>query len=222
MKFREFVGEKKVKEVKKVVQTNLGPTDAEHLKTVIRENPDGTKIRRRQSVETYFGFGLSKKTLKRTFDYIKSWLIRYEIPFEAVNPYLTVYLLSNLPSVSTVIKNVKNTKRGVLYEPEGTLTVISNDENDFPRRYQVEPKENKDYLVLDYRSNDEYEKVLEQVFNDLNIDVVFRYNYVKLFEVERGILKPDFYETMMYSCPRFPNLRLGNVGLIRSKKYGNI
>lgn len=217
------MGEKKVKEVKKVVQTSIGPTDAEHLKTVIRENPDGSKIRRRQSVETYFGFGLSKKTLKRVFDYIKSWLIRYQIPYEAVNPYLTVYLLNNLPSISVVIKSVKNTKRGVIYKPKGTLTVISNNERDFPRTYQVEPYNDKDYLVLDYHRNDEYQKVLEQVFESMNVDVVFDYCYVKLFEIPKGLVRAEFYEDMMYSCPHIPNLRLGNVGLLRSiRKHGNI
>ena len=223
MKFREFVGEKKVREVKKkIVETNLGPTDADHLEKVIRERPDGSKIRKQRQVETYFGYGLSKKRLKRVFDYIKSWLIRYQIPFEAVNPYLTVYLLNNLPSVSLVIKNVKNTKRGVIYEPRGTLTVISNNERDFPRTYQVEPYKDKDYLVLDYVPNVEYEKVLEQVFKSMNIDVVFKYCFVKLFEVPSGMVKSAFYEDMMYSCPSIPSLRLGNVGLIRSKWYGNI
>jgi hypothetical protein len=214
MKFREFVGEKKVREVrKKIVQTNIGPTEAEFLKKVARENPDGTKI---NNIETYLGYGLSKKTLKRAFDYIKSWLIRYDVPFEAVNPYLTVYLLNNLPSTSVLIKKIKKEKKGMLYKPLGTLTVISNDERVFPRSAQhIETETGIDYLVLDYMPNNKHHTILEQSFNDLNIDVVDRFCHVRLFEIESGIVGPEFYERMMYSAPFLPTLRLGNIGLIR-------
>jgi hypothetical protein len=217
MKFREFVGEKKAKEVKKrIVQTKLGPTEAEFLKVVARENPDGTK---RNFIETYFGYGLSKKILKRPFDYIKSWLIRYDVPFEPVNPYLTTYLLRNLPSTSELIKNVKKLKKGVVYNPLGTLTVISNDEKIFPRSPQhYEPDHGKDYLVLDYVPNMTHVAAEIKAFNDLNIDVIDRFCHVKLFEVESGIVGPTFYEQMMYGAPPLPKLRLGNIGLIRRNK----
>ena len=87
------MGEKKVKEVKeKIVQTKIGPTESNFIKTV-------EKPKRKWTVETYLGFSLSKKNLKRVFDYIKSWLIRYNVPFESINPYLTLYLLDELPKV---------------------------------------------------------------------------------------------------------------------------
>jgi len=216
MKFREFVGEKKVREVrKKIVQTNLGPTEADFLKNVARENPDGIK---RNFIETFFGYGLSKRALKRPFDYIKSWLIRYDIPFESVNPYLTAYLLNNLPSASVLIKNVKKLKKGVIYKPLGSLTVISNNEKVFPRSPQhYEPDEGKDYLVLDYIPNMSHVAAELQAFSELNIDVLERFCHVKLFEVESGVVGPTFYHDMMYGCPPLPNLRLGNIGLIRRK-----
>lgn len=214
MKFREFVGEKKVREVrKKIVKTKIGPTEADFLKNVARENPDGSK---RNFTESYLGYGLSKRVLKRPFDYIKSWLIRYDIPFEAVNPYLTVYLLRNLPSTSILIKTIKKEKKGMVYKPLGTLTVISNNEKVFPRSPQhVEPENGKDYLVLDYVPNMKHHAILEQAFIRMNIEVLDRFCYVKLFEVESGIVGPEFYEQMMYSAPPLPSLRLGNIGLIR-------
>jgi hypothetical protein len=221
MKFRQFVGEEKVEEIqkkikkKKVVQTNLGFTEEEFLKNVLRENPDGSKI---NDIESYLGYGLSKKALKRIFDYIKSWLIRYKIPFEAVNPYLTIYSLSNISSISVLIRKIKKEKKGKIYLPLGTLTVVSNNEKDFPRSLRhIEPKQGKDYLVLDYIPNIEYHTFLEKVFDDLNIKIIDRYCHVKLFEIESNIVKPIFYEQMMYSAPMLPNLRLGNTGLIRRK-----
>lgn len=200
MKFREYVGEAKVKEVKEVVQTNIGQTEKEFLKQVARENPDGTK---RKHNETYFGFGLDKKRLKRTFDYIKSWFIRYDVPFRAVNPYLTLYLLDNLPSKHVIIKNIKKTKRDIIYKPKGTITVMEND-----------IAYSHGYVIVDYVPNSEYEKVLEDIFGDLYIDVIEKHCYVKLFRFDK-ILSNRFFEDMMYSCPKMSNLKLGNIGLLR-------
>jgi hypothetical protein len=108
MKFGEYVGHKKTKEIKKIVETNIGPTEEEFLKTVARENPDGSKINHK---EFYLGFGISKKALKRVYDYIKSWFLRYHIPFKSINPYLTLYLLKNLPSNKRdFIKDIKIAK----------------------------------------------------------------------------------------------------------------
>ncbi len=206
------MGEDKVKEIKKAVQkkkiveTNIGPTEEDFLRKVARETPEGKPIR---FVETYLGFGLSKKNLKRVFDYIKSWLIRYDVKYEAINPYLTLYLLDEVPTVSALIKNIKSTKRGVVYNPRGTITV-------------TECSPNKDQIVLDYVPNLQYQGILEQLFHDMRTVVVDKYCYVKLFEIEQGKMTPMMYEDMMYSCPAIPNLRLGNVGVLRRKINANL
>jgi len=212
VKFREFIGEPKLKKIRKIVQTNIGQTEADFLRLVARESIDEPIIK--PSIEAYLVFGLSKRNLKRVFDYIKSWLIRYNVPYKPINPYLTVYLLNNLPSISsTIINNIKKTKWGVSYEPKGTITVISNNDRDYPRTYDIEPDEGKDYIVLNYNQNEEYRKKLDDALDDM--DIISKYFFVKLFEIESGILNHGAYEDMMYSCPMMPNLRLGNVGLIR-------
>jgi hypothetical protein len=216
MKFREFVGEKKIKKIKKkIIETNIGPTEADFLRIVAREYPDGTKIKQPQipSAEYYLGFILSKKTLKRTFDYIRSWLIRYNVPFKPINPCLTVYLLDNLPSVNSTINNIKKTKWGIVYKPKGTITIIGND---YPSVYDIESSDNMDYIVLDYKPND-YNKKLNSIFDSMGISVVSEYCFVKLFEVQSGVVDYRIYEDMMYSIPKIPNLKLGNTSLIRRK-----
>jgi hypothetical protein len=63
---------KKTKEIKKIVHPNIGSTEEEFLKEVARENPDGSRI---NTKEFYLGFGISKKDIKRVYDYIKSWFL---------------------------------------------------------------------------------------------------------------------------------------------------
>lgn len=212
MKFREYVGEEKANEVKRIVKTKIGNTEADFLKRVARENTDGTKIR---PIETYLEFGIKKSHLKRVFDYIRSWFIRYKIPFNSVNPYLTLYLLNNLPSVSVVMDAVKKTKNNsIIYKPKGTITIISSDEKNYPRTH-IEGDPKKDYVILDYFPNKKYNKVLEDIFHSMNIDIIYNQCYVKLFEIEKGEGRHKMYEDMMYSIPKIPNLNLGGIGLKR-------
>jgi len=219
VKFREFVGEKNVKEVeKKIIQTNIGSTEEDFLKTVLRENQDGSKIKKRKelSIETFLGFGLSKQKLKRVFDYIKSWLIRYDVPFEAQNPYLTLYLLRNIKESSLLINNIKKTKHGIIYKPKNTISILSYDEKNFPRPYMnLKGEKGYDYILLNYYPN-EYNLFLEGIFIDMDIKIILEQCYVKLFKIKSGIMKNKMYEDMMYSCPKFPNIKLGNIGLLRS------
>lgn len=197
MKFREFVGEDKVKEVeKKIVQTNIGPTEEEFLKQVLIEKPE-----KYLGPEYYLSFSLDKRSLKRVFDYIKSWLIRYHVKFRPINPYLTLYVLNNLPEHSIIVNKIKKNKGGVIYKPKGTLT--------------LERKKGKDIILLDYFKND-YNKVLENLFTSMGINIVVNKSYIRLFEIEGGALNNRIFEDIIYSCPRLPNLRLGNVGLSRS------
>lgn len=209
MKFRQFVGEDKVDEVKKIVQTSIGPTDIDFLKTVLRDTLDGAKA------EYYeLGFSLSKKNLKRVFDYIKSWFIRYNVPFKPINPYLTLYLLRDINSTQKIIEKIKHSKWNISYNPIGTLTVISN-RKDFPPVYPIRPEKRKEYIVLDYSLNNNHVNIMEDFFEKNNINIVHRYCFVKLFEIDSGILTHKNYEDMMYSIPKIPIIKLGNVCFIR-------
>jgi hypothetical protein len=217
MKFREFVGEDKVKKVKKkIVQTNIGPTEEEFLKKVLREKPDGSRIKKRLPIRKFLNFSLSKQRLKRSFDYIKSWLIRYNVSFKPINPYLTLYLLENLPKSSNFIEDIKKSKNDIIYKPKGTITIVSANETVFPKTYMnLKGEVGTDYILLDYLPNN-YNLFLEGIMLDINIEILYSQCYVKLFEIKSGILTPEIYKDMMFSCPRFPNLKLGNVGFVRS------
>ncbi len=201
MKFSEYVGHKKTKEIKKIVQTSIGPTEADFLRKVARENPDGSRI---DNKEFYLGFGISKKALKRVYDYIKSWWLRYHIPFTSINPYLTVYVLRNLPSnKKDFIKDIKMAKKDVIYYPEdeGDVTFLKGD--------GIEVR-------LEYTSDISFDDDLKDIFEKRNIEIVKQNTYVKLFKIEK-MMDEELLEDMMYSCPEFPNLRIGHVGLLRRR-----
>jgi hypothetical protein len=209
MKFREFVGEAKEEKIKKIVETNLGKTDTEHLKMVLRETLDGSKL-------DYYdlGFNLSKKNLKRVFDYIKSWFIRFHVPYKPVHPFLSLYTLTNLKNYDKVIKKLNHTKWGFTYKPKGTITVINSENKNF-FGYGIVPEKNHDYIILDYFDNIDYSSIMEDFFHESYIDVYRKHCFIKLFEIKSGIFTHRMYEDMMYSCPPMPEVKLNNVYLIR-------
>jgi hypothetical protein len=201
MKFGEYVGHKKTKELKKIVQTSIGPTEVDFLRKVARENPNGSKI---NDKEFYLGFGISKKSIKRVYDYIKSWFLRYHIPFTSINPYLTLYVLKNIPSnKKDFIREIKIAKRNVVFHPvdEGDITFV---------------KGKKIELRLEYDPCNPFMDRLESLFFECNIEPIKVYTYIKLFEMEK-MMDENLLEDMMYSCPKFPELKIGHIGLLRRR-----
>lgn len=188
MKFREFVGEKKTQKPK------IGTTQNTKINTTQITKPD----------EYYLGFSISKKTLKRTFDYIKSWFLRYHIPFKPINPYLTLYLLKNIPeNKGKLIRSIKESKNDFIFSPldEGSITLITG---------------KTDIMQLEYSHNNLFMEVLENIFEDKDIDIIREFCYIKIFRLEKKI-DESFLDEMMYSCPVFPQIKLGNVGLLKRR-----
>ena len=130
---------------------------------------------------------------------MKSWLIRYKIPFHSINPYLTLYSLDNVKSISDLTYSIKETKKDIIYKPMGTITIEDN------------------ILRLDYVQDDKYNSTLENIFNEMNINVINKYCHVNIFKI-KTIPQRRIFEDMMYSCPRIPSLRLGYVGLLRRRR----
>ena len=169
--------------------------------SIARENPDSSKI---NDKEFYLGFGISKKTLKRVYDYIKSWFLRYHIPFTSINPYLTLYVLRNIPSNKReFIKDIKTAKKDAIYYPE--------DEGDitFLKGKDIE-------LRLEYNPCEDMDNRLQDIFESRNIEIVEEHTYVKLFRIDE-MMDENLLEDMMYSCPKFHDIRIGHIGLLRRR-----
>lgn len=197
MKFSKFVGHEKTE---KIIKTDI--ENSENLE----EN-----LENYNTVPTYLGFSVNKKSLKRIYDYIKSWFIRYHIPFKSINPYLTLYLLNNLPKDKReFINTIKDTTKDVTFQPEdeiGSITIYSG---------------KKIELRLEYASNYDFEDIIEEIIDSFNIEIIEQVSYIRLFEIQEmecnKIFNKTFLDDMMFSCPNFPEIKLGNIGLLNKEK----
>lgn len=191
MKFRDFVKED-VRE--RLVRTPIGITDKNFLDTVAEP---------KFIVETSVGFGLSKMHLKRVFDYVKSWLIRYDIKYEAINPYLTVAMVEGDYKRDKFIKALKKVREKHVFEPEGVFILREGD---------------TDYIIIDYLHNRDFVEDLDECVSHFSLAKKDNTCYVKLFSIKAESFPLELFDQMIYSLPVLPDIRAGSVGLLVRRK----
>jgi len=199
MKFSEYVGESgyKKKDIeKKIVETPLGPTEEDFYDTVARRDKP-------YLVETSVGYGLSKLHLKRTFDYIKSWLIRYNIAYEAINPYLTMASVEGEYKRDKLIKSLKKIREDIAFKPGGVFILREGD---------------MDFIMIDYFFNKDFLKKMNECFSKFSLALQDNTCYVKLFSIEAKSFDLELFDQMVFSLPELPKVKLGNVGLLARRK----
>jgi hypothetical protein len=198
MKFRDFVGEPEIikKKLKKIVDTPLGPTEEGFYNQVARR--DEIPI-----TETSVGYGLSKLQLKRTFDYIKSWLIRYNIAFEAVNPYLTVTTVEGSYKKDRFIKALKKIKEDQVFFPDGIFLL---------REGEI------DFIIIEYKKNEDFIEKLDECVSNFSLMKNQDVCYVKLFSIKAKSFDLELFDQMVYSQPDLPKAKPGSVGLLTRRK----
>ncbi len=197
MKFSEFVGEADLlKKLKKRVDTPLGKTEEDFYNIVARRDKPYT-------VETSIGYGLSKNYLKRTFDYIKSWLIRYNIKYEAVNPYLTLANVEGEYKRDKFIKALKRIRESHIFKPDGVFILRDGD---------------TDFVIIDYILDKIFEKSLNECISNFSLVKKDSTCYVKLFSLDVESFPLELFDQMVFSLPDLPKVRPGNVGLLVRRK----
>lgn len=193
MKFKDFVQE----DVRtRLVQTPLGVTDRDFYEKVARRDIP-------YIMETSVGFGLSKMELKRVFDYIKSWLIRYEIKYEAINPYLTVATVEGNYKRDRFIKALKKVREGHVFEPEGVFILREDD---------------KDFIIIDYIYNRMFVEDFNECLSNFKLSKKENTCYVKLFSMDAESFPLYLFDQMIYSLPVLPDIKAGSIGLLVRRK----
>jgi hypothetical protein len=196
MKFSQFVGHDVKKKIIKIVDTPLGKTEEKFYNLVARRDKP-------YITETSVGYGLSKMQLKRVFDYVKSWLIRYNIKYEAINPYLTVALVEGEYRRDRFIKALKKIRENQVFEPEGVFILREGD---------------TDFIILDCLYNRNFVKKLDEKILHFKLAKKNDSCYVKLFAIESESFPLHVFDQMIYSLPILPNVTVGSVGLLVKRK----
>lgn len=206
MKFREYVGEpdleEKLKRIvdaprKKIVDTPLGRTEEGFYNQVARRDKP------MPMTDTSVGYGLSKLQIKRTFDYIKSWLIRYRIAFESINPYLTVTNVEGDYKKDRFIKALKKIKEDEVFIPDGIFLLREDD---------------TDFIIIDCKPNEGFIKKLNECASNFSLVKSSDLCYVKLFSIKAKSFDLELFDQMVYSSPALPKIRPGSVGLLTRRK----
>ncbi len=197
MKFGKFVGHDVERNIrKKIIDTPIGKTEEDFYNVVARQDKP-------YITETSVGFGLSKMQLKRVFDYVKSWLIRYDIKYESLNPYLTVARVEGNYKRDRLINALKKVRENQVFEPEGVFILREGD---------------TDFIILDCIFNRNFAKKLNESIMHFKLAKKEDSCYIKLFSLKAESFPLDLFDQMVYSLPILPNVTVGSVGLLVRRK----
>ena len=184
-KFSEYVGESLDK-----LRNDIEVNREEKKRIAKLEKP-------KPVTETLVSFSLGKKHLKRVFDYLKSWFVRYRIPFESVNPYLTLFKVMDIGDKDEIIREVK--KLDYDFFTDGKFVVL---------------REDKDYLSLVYSMNNPFMSGLREIFEDREISILGETAYIKIIAIERDSFPLHMWKDLIYSLPKIPNIKPGGVSFL--------
>jgi len=155
---------------------------------------------------TMIGFGIPKIKLKKLSDYIKSWLIRYEIDYDEIfAPHFTIAQITGKYEKGVLVREIHAIDKNMTFNPVG-LRIF---------RGKTIPK---DFIVLEYKPNDDFVKL----FKDLQSKYEVKYfgsikPHTSLFTIEQNALTDEMFKEMEYSLPKLPKLKPINKELFNKK-----
>lgn len=139
---------------------------------------------------TMIGFGIDSSKLKRTIDYIESWLIRYKVPYELVE--------KNHISVAQITSKVKKDELVRL------VNKISNQPFKFNiKKPVVLPGREWDFISLELKRNPKFLELFEKIKQEYNVREFpggVR-PHISLIRITPGIATPEFLSDVMKDVP---------------------
>lgn len=208
VKFREFVDDDEVKSTFQWNETiqNLFELEKSNKKKKKKKKKIEKKKEEKNNQILEVGFGLSKITLKRVFDYVKSWLIRYDIPFEATNPYLTLSMIE-VEDFSVIkkplIREYKTITEKFFYEPSGVMLLRDDNYPDL------------DFISIDFNKDKNFNALMNIIYENVGVKKVKHVAFLKLFSIPKESFPLHLFDDMLYSMPPLPKVRIGNIGFLR-------
>lgn len=155
---------------------------------------------------TMIGFKLDETKLKRIYDYIESWLIRYKIDYKKQDkPHFTIAQIPGEYSKDELIRSLNDLHLNIKFNPKG-LTVFNG--VNVP----------KDFIVLEYKANTEFVKAFKKVAAEYEVRKFPDIRpHTSIFIIEQKSLPKNLLKDMKYSLPKLPILKPKEITLWNNK-----
>lgn len=155
---------------------------------------------------TMIGFTIPPNQLKRIYDFIESWLKRYDIPYEKqADPHFTIAQIPGEYKKDELMRSLNALDMNIKFTPKG-LTVFRG------------VKIKKDFIVLEYKPNAKFIEAFK--------DLATQYDVVKfpeirphasIFILKKNSLSKKMLKDIKYSLPPLPILQPVEIGLWNNK-----
>ena len=155
---------------------------------------------------TMIGFGLDKKRFKPLSSYIKSWLIRYNIPYEEIkDPHFSIVQITGKYDKDELIREINDINKDIVFKPK-ELKIF---------RGKVIPK---DFITIEYKPNNEFVSIFKNLESKYEIRSFPEIKpHISLFKVESNMITDKMFKDMRFSLPIIPSVKPANKELFNKK-----
>ncbi len=155
---------------------------------------------------TMVGFGVDESKLKRTIDYIESWLVRYKVPYEIVE--------KNHISIAQITSKVKKDELVRL------VNKISNEPFQFYiKRISILQGREWDFIALELNRSEKYLKLFQKIKEEHDV-VEFAGGmkpHISLIRVVQGVATEDFMADIVRNIPLPKKIKAKKVEIWNNK-----
>lgn len=149
--------------------------------------------------ELWIGYSIGKIYFKKSFDYIKSWLIRYKIPYKSINPYFTFAIVNKDPKankkkmIDNLSREFDKIRKKFIFKPK-TVSLMEN------------------FIVFEFEKNDEFMNQVSEIFKKYDIKDYRETNFSRIISV--SYFDKMLFNDMLFYMPDFIDVKMGNVGIL--------
>lgn len=139
---------------------------------------------------TMIGFGLDESKLQKTVDYIESWLVRYNVPYDHIDgKHISVAMITDKARKDELVRLIHGISKDPLRFKTKRITILYGQEWDF--------------IALELRRSEKFLKLHEKIKENYNV-VEFKGGvrpHVSLLKIQKGVASDEFFADVFRGTP---------------------
>jgi len=155
---------------------------------------------------TMVGFGIDSIKLKKIYDYIESWLIKFKIDYEIQkDPHFSIAIIPGTYNKDELVREMNLISKNQYFKPK-KITILRG------KNFK------KDFISIEYKPNKEFIDDFNEIsskFDVVKFDTIRP--HISLFIIEQDSKINEFYDDMIGGMPKLPKIKPSEIELWNQK-----
>jgi len=155
---------------------------------------------------TMVGFGIESSKLKEIYDYIESWLIKYNISYvKQKNPHFSIAMIPGTYDKDEIVREMNLISKGQIFKPKD-ITILKG------------KKTKKDFISIEYKPGKEFINNFNKISDKFEVVKFGAVRpHISLFMIDQDSKINDFYVDMIHDMPKLPRVKPSKIELWNQK-----